>query len=245
MRNTFFGDLPGRFEGSGARLFLRGILMWLLRGRCRSIVGLVATVGSIDWSAFGDLGGRRRDLLSWLESQRASPARPSIGPDLHLAAAVAGDSLSDLPGHGAALVGLRAALRRRRRDVAAAHGAGVRRLCSASSGMPSCSRWSAGAVVGAIVVRRDRRASPAGSTIQRRDRRHRRRSSASTSRSRSAIRPSIRRPSGSGSGGAWSKSLDLANLAVLDQVTAAGEPSSPVGEGLADALERGRDLNDQ
>ena len=30
MRHTFFGDLPGRFEGSGFRLLLRGMLLWLL-----------------------------------------------------------------------------------------------------------------------------------------------------------------------------------------------------------------------
>ena len=44
MRNTFFGDLPGRFEGTGWQLFVRGILMWFL-----SIVpfmaGVVATLG--------------------------------------------------------------------------------------------------------------------------------------------------------------------------------------------------------
>jgi hypothetical protein len=33
--------------------------------------------------------------------------------------------------------------------------------------------------------------------------------------------------------------LEVANTAVLDRVSAAGEPSSPVGEGLADALNVG------
>ena len=33
--------------------------------------------------------------------------------------------------------------------------------------------------------------------------------------------------------------LEIANIAVLDRVSAAGEPSSPVGEGLADALNVG------
>jgi uncharacterized membrane protein YjgN (DUF898 family) len=50
MRNTSYGDLPGRFEGSGLSLFLRGLPMWLL------IVGpiiaaIVATAGLIDWDA--------------------------------------------------------------------------------------------------------------------------------------------------------------------------------------------------
>jgi uncharacterized membrane protein YjgN (DUF898 family) len=35
------------------------------------------------------------------------------------------------------------------------------------------------------------------------------------------------------------ESLDLSNVAVLEQVSAAGEPASPVGEGLADALSVG------
>jgi hypothetical protein len=33
--------------------------------------------------------------------------------------------------------------------------------------------------------------------------------------------------------------LEVANTVVLDRVSAAGEPSSPVGEGLADALNVG------
>src|SRR5262249_53424767 len=32
------------------------------------------------------------------------------------------------------------------------------------------------------------------------------------------------------------ESLDISNLSALEQVSAAGEPASPVGEGLADAL---------
>jgi len=35
------------------------------------------------------------------------------------------------------------------------------------------------------------------------------------------------------------ETLDISNLAVLEQVTAAGQPASPVGEGLADALSVG------
>jgi hypothetical protein len=35
------------------------------------------------------------------------------------------------------------------------------------------------------------------------------------------------------------ESLDLSNLSALERVSAAGEPASPVGEGLADALNVG------
>jgi uncharacterized membrane protein YjgN (DUF898 family) len=56
MRNTFYGDLPGRFVGSGLRLFVRGFLMWLL------IIGpplaIVATaIARVDWSQLGALDG--------------------------------------------------------------------------------------------------------------------------------------------------------------------------------------------
>jgi uncharacterized membrane protein YjgN (DUF898 family) len=54
MRNTSYGDLQGRFEGTGLSLFLRGLPLWLL------IVGpIVVALGvlsaEIDWDALGRL----------------------------------------------------------------------------------------------------------------------------------------------------------------------------------------------
>jgi uncharacterized membrane protein YjgN (DUF898 family) len=54
MRNTSYGDLQGRFEGSGLSLFLRGLPLWLL------IVGpIVVALGvlsaQIDWDALSRL----------------------------------------------------------------------------------------------------------------------------------------------------------------------------------------------
>jgi uncharacterized membrane protein YjgN (DUF898 family) len=49
IRNTWYGDLPGRFEGSGWHLFVRGFLMWLA-----VLIPLLATAAallSINWSA--------------------------------------------------------------------------------------------------------------------------------------------------------------------------------------------------
>ena len=53
MRHTHYGNLDGRFAGSGTRLFLRGFLMWLI------VVGpflagvLLAVAGIMnDWIAF-------------------------------------------------------------------------------------------------------------------------------------------------------------------------------------------------
>ena len=66
MRNTFFGDLPGRFEGSGSELFMRGILMWFL-AIVPSTAGLLATLGSVDWASLS-AAVRSEDAVSWFEA---------------------------------------------------------------------------------------------------------------------------------------------------------------------------------
>jgi uncharacterized membrane protein YjgN (DUF898 family) len=53
MRHTHYGDVPGRFAGSGTALFLRGFVMWLM------VVGpiagsLIYAIGSVDWAALGE-----------------------------------------------------------------------------------------------------------------------------------------------------------------------------------------------
>jgi uncharacterized membrane protein YjgN (DUF898 family) len=72
MRNTFFGDLPGRFEGSGLRLLLRGLLMWIvvIGPLLASIAYLVAVV---DWRASAAIvdqaiGRPTLDVLNQLEA---------------------------------------------------------------------------------------------------------------------------------------------------------------------------------
>jgi uncharacterized membrane protein YjgN (DUF898 family) len=57
MRNTFYGNLGGSFAASGARLFGRGIVIWLL------VVGplvaaLVTAAAVIDWPAVIEAAGR-------------------------------------------------------------------------------------------------------------------------------------------------------------------------------------------
>ncbi len=66
MRNTFFGDLPGRFEGSGWQLFVRGILMWFL-AVVPFMAGVVATLGAIDWDTLA-AGGGSDDLSGWFDA---------------------------------------------------------------------------------------------------------------------------------------------------------------------------------
>ncbi len=50
MRNTYYGDLPGRFEGSALSLFLRGFPLWLLVIG-PFVAGAVAAFRAIDWPA--------------------------------------------------------------------------------------------------------------------------------------------------------------------------------------------------
>jgi uncharacterized membrane protein YjgN (DUF898 family) len=66
MRHTYFGNLPGRFEGSGGQLLLRGVLLWVL-AIVPVVLGLVASVLALNEGAFKPeaSGG---DLASWLEA---------------------------------------------------------------------------------------------------------------------------------------------------------------------------------
>ena len=54
MRNTYYGSLPGRFEGSGFRLFLRGFMLWLLV-MAPFVLGLLMAIGSLDPAALDQL----------------------------------------------------------------------------------------------------------------------------------------------------------------------------------------------
>jgi uncharacterized membrane protein YjgN (DUF898 family) len=54
MRNTYLGNLPGRFEGTAGSLFLRGILLWII------VIGpliaaLVGVIAAFDMKAIDDL----------------------------------------------------------------------------------------------------------------------------------------------------------------------------------------------
>jgi uncharacterized membrane protein YjgN (DUF898 family) len=53
MRNTSYGDLQGRFEGSGLALFLRGLPMWLLVVGV-PVLAIVAMARLIDWNMLGN-----------------------------------------------------------------------------------------------------------------------------------------------------------------------------------------------
>ena len=67
MANTSFGDLPGRFEGSGSRLFIRGIPMWFV-AVVPFIAGSIASIGAVEWTTVDAAGRSEEDALSWLET---------------------------------------------------------------------------------------------------------------------------------------------------------------------------------
>ncbi len=72
MRNTWLGNLQGRFEGSAAKLFIRGSFMWLV------IVGplvasLVAMVALTDMTALLELAGGDEETL-----RRFGEAHPGV-----------------------------------------------------------------------------------------------------------------------------------------------------------------------
>jgi uncharacterized membrane protein YjgN (DUF898 family) len=89
MRNTSYGDLQGRFEGSGLSLFLRGLPMWLL------IVGPVFVAiavlsAQIDWDALSRLMEKGDD-------DAATAVGKMLAPGIGVAIAAISTSVIALP----------------------------------------------------------------------------------------------------------------------------------------------------
>jgi len=85
MRNTYYGDLAGSFEGSAFRLFLRGLPMWLL------VVGpLVLAAGAlietVDWLALANVAQQGGDDVF----ARLEGASPGFGRAIVFAMLMAG-----------------------------------------------------------------------------------------------------------------------------------------------------------
>jgi uncharacterized membrane protein YjgN (DUF898 family) len=234
MRNTFFGNLPGRFEGSGVRLLLRGFVLWVL-AIVPLVGGLFAMLFAINWGALANASARD-DLSNWLE----------VGG---LAAAVVYAGLAILwlllsfallyPIFQAMVLrwwasGLRfgEVVVTSRLRTAQVYGVYARFLLCAF-----LFTLAAGMIV-----------APAAFVLQR-----------LTDGLESMAREIISTIAGLAAYvaialgystiyqatvrlGLWRcvvESLDVSNLAVLEHVSAAGQPASPVGEGLADALSVG------
>jgi uncharacterized membrane protein YjgN (DUF898 family) len=72
--HTFYGDLRGRFEGSGFGLFFRGLLMWLLV-MVPLLFGILAAIGAVDWTALGEAMKRSSDdPTKWLDDAQIGSA---------------------------------------------------------------------------------------------------------------------------------------------------------------------------
>jgi uncharacterized membrane protein YjgN (DUF898 family) len=66
MRHTYYGNLQGRFEGSGLRLFARGLLMWLM------VIGPLAfaigySIATVEWDKVAAAAAKAADRAKFLE----------------------------------------------------------------------------------------------------------------------------------------------------------------------------------
>ena len=234
MRNTFFGNLQGRFEGSGLHLLLRGFVLWLL-AMVPVCAGLLATLFAINWNALAAAPGGD-DLSNWLELSGLAGAVVYAGLTvvwLLLSFAILYPIFQAIVlrwwasglRFGDAIV----TSRLRTVQVFAVY---ARFLLYA---LLFTLAASAIVVPGAFVLTRltgelDSMAKEIATTAAGLI------AYVAIALGYSTIYQATVRL------GLWRcvvESLDISNLAVLEQVTAAGQPASPVGEGLADALSVG------
>jgi uncharacterized membrane protein YjgN (DUF898 family) len=231
MRHTYFGDLPGRFEGSGWSLFLRGVLLW-----CLTIVplayGLIVMIGSVDWSTVGD-AAKSDDWLEKTGLAAASVVGVLTTIWLLLAIAVLYPLFQAITwrwwASGLRFGDIVVTCRLRNAQVFGVYGrflgyALLYTLAAAVAGTIAIALFAL--VVGDLETARSEALATAAivafyavamvgySTIY-----------------QATVKLGLWR--------CLSESLDFSSLAALDRVSAAGEASSPVGEGLADALNVG------
>ena len=74
MRHTAYGTLPGRFAGAGWKLFLRGLPMWLLVMAPLALT-VAAFVEAVDWQALADAVGQGGDEVM----ARVEGGNPAFG----------------------------------------------------------------------------------------------------------------------------------------------------------------------
>jgi uncharacterized membrane protein YjgN (DUF898 family) len=234
MRNTFFGNLRGRFEGSGFRLLLRGFVLWLL-AVVPFAIGLIATLRAVNWSTLAAAPGGD-ELPSWLEASGLAGAvvyAGLTGTWLLLSFAILYPIFQAMMlrwwASGLRFGGATVTSRLR---TAQLYGVYARFLLYAL-----LFTLVAGAIIvpGAFALARltgeldsmpkEIITTVAGLTAY-----------VAIALGYSTVYQATVKL------GLWRsvvETLDISNLAVLEQVTAAGQPASPVGEGLADALSVG------
>jgi uncharacterized membrane protein YjgN (DUF898 family) len=234
MRHTYFGDLQGRFEGSAGQLLLRGLLLWAL-AVIPLVIGVVATLAVIDWNAL--LGSASADdPASSLEASGLASAvvlASLTGLWLVLAFAILYPIFQALVlrwwAGGLRFGELGVTSRLRATQVLRIYGRFIWIALSFT--------LVAGALVlaGWIVI--DKLIGPGGQPDSLRN---------EIITTGAALGAYVAIALGYSTIyqatvklGLWRsvvESLDISHLATLDNVSAAGEPASPIGEGLADAL---------
>jgi uncharacterized membrane protein YjgN (DUF898 family) len=234
MRNTFFGDLPGSFHGSGLRLLLRGSPLWAL-AIVPFVAGVIASILALNESAFTPPASGS-ELGSWLEASGLASAMVFAGLTLAwlvLCLAVLYPLFQTIvlrwwiSGLRFGEVGLQSRLRLSQVFAVYARFVGFAALFSLAAGLLVLVGILAvqaitggtdsllGEIVNILAMLVAYVAIALGySTIYQ--------ATVKLGLWRSII-----------------ESLDVRQLALLDKVTGAGEPASPFGEGLADALNVG------
>ena len=233
MRHTFFGDLPGRFESSGWHLLVRGLPLWAV-SVVPFTIGAVATILSIDWSAIStgsradapatstDSGLAGIDVIVALTGGWLLCSIAFLYPVFHaimLRWWVSGLRFGD--------VAVRSHLRIARVFGIYARFFGYAMLFTAIAGiLVGAGAFALSKIIGAPPSMRDEIITTVLSLGV----------YAAMALGYWAIYQATVKI------GVWRcviESLEVSNVAALEKVAAAGEPASPVGEGLADALNVG------
>jgi len=236
MRHTYYGDLPGRFAGAGWRLFLRGLPLWLLLVAPLALA-VSALLEMVDWAALGDaLSAETEDAMARIAETNPDLPTAIVFAILMVVGSIA-LALLLLPAYRAIMLrwwlsGLRfgdvtltSRLLMRRVYGAYLRFLGLALLFTVALGVGSIPvLWIAGALTAggdssiaaeaaaALVLLGGYVTAALGySTLY-----------------RATVGYAL-----------WQlsmESLQLSGVTVLDQVRAQGEPSSALGEGLADTL---------
>jgi len=235
MSNTFFGNLRGRFEGSGLLLLGRGIVLWFI-AVVPLVTGIVATLFAINWSALATAAAGD-DLSNWFEISGLDGAivlTTLTGIWLLLAFALLYPIFQAMVlrwwASGLRFGDVAVTSRLRTVQVYEVYGRflGYTVLFTLAAGVLIGAGWFAlHQLTGGDLdnVREEIVATVAALAAY-----------VAIALGYSTIYQATVRL------GLWrclTESLDISNLAALEHVSAAGEPSSPVGEGLADALNVG------
>jgi uncharacterized membrane protein YjgN (DUF898 family) len=234
MRHTFFGSLPGRFEGSAWRLFGRGVTLWAL-AVVPFLLGLGATLLAIDWTALTS-AATADDQSSWLESSGLAGAvvlAVLSGAWLLLSVAILYPVFQAIvlrwwiSGLRFGEVAIRSRLRTAQVFAVYARFIGYAALFSLAAGLLIA---AGGLAVSKIVGELDSVLDEIVTSVLGVA------AYVAVALGYSAIYQ------GTVKLGLWRciiESLDVSNITALERVAAAGEVASPIGEGLADALNVG------